>query len=75
MITISAHLLEGDVIAFGDIAGDFLNCGRDVRIQECLAIFHRKDDVIVGIVCAVVTFRDAHHFILSGKPTVSQTLP
>ena len=65
MVAIGAHLFKDDVIAFLNGMGDFLNCCGDWCGEQRLAVFDGKDDVIVGVVYAVVASDDAHAGILS----------
>ena len=74
MIAIRSHVFKLKLVAFGNCAGDFLNCFRYMRIQKRLAVFDRKDDVIVSIICTVVTLWDAHHFSLSENQRFPETL-
>ena len=60
VVAVGADLFKRDVVSLFDFLGDLQNCGADVRSQESLAVFDRKDDVIVSIVCAVVGVYDAH---------------
>ena len=60
VIVVRAQLFKGDVVAFGDFSGDFPNCRRYVLLQESLAVFDGKDDVVVRVVDAVVALLDAH---------------
>ena len=60
MIAVGADLFKRDVVSFFNLLGDIQNCGTDVWGQESFAVFDRKDEVIVGIVCAVVGVDDAH---------------
>ena len=62
VVIISPELFKGDLVSHFDFPGDFQNCFSDELVQQGFAVFHRKDDVVVGIIDAVMTSIKAHAF-------------
>ena len=71
MVAISADLFNRDVVSLFNRLGDIQNCSAHLRRQERLAIFDRKDEVVVSIVCSVIASGDAHAHSVSENQTFS----
>ena len=64
VVSISSKLFKGDLVSVCDFLSDFPNCAADGFAQQGFAIFHRKDDMVVRIIDAVVGVIEAHAFII-----------
>ena len=60
MVAVSAYFFKLDIVALFDSLSDFQHSLPGVVVQERLAVFDGKDDVVVRVVDTVVTSCDAH---------------
>ena len=69
MVAIGADLFKRDVVSLFDFLGDLRIALSMCGSRETFAVFDRKDDVVVGIVCTVVGVYDAHAGSISENRT------
>ena len=73
VIPVGTDLLEDDIIASLDLAGDPHHCRGDCRGEKGFTVFDGKDDVVVSVIDAVVTSSEAHAPIISLETEGFQT--